>query len=414
MGTMTEVLFDTEKGRIINPLLAHNRVQDTDIVVPLEHLLETQNFTYVLGDFQRPETEGWSRFRSVSVGKLALRALKTDEAPQPLRTRHMSRLAILGMIPVPDIYKKHFSDFYAYKRTIGSPIRYDRIRYADWTPPDYIDYARLTVEDLGREPAIADYDLKFDRQEGPSFARIQSVMGGIKKFHEHIGFPDISGWDKDDFVIWGIQVMKANPDIDISLPMIDILAERHRGPSVWTVYNRMPGGWSELKRKVSEEGSVQIAAEKVARARHMIQFDRLITEGRLVLPVPAERLTDAEKLRIYGRYTVAQNALPDSSVKELSGIACHERRSLVTMLQQAKDTLKPGYIEMLAVTDNVFEYIWPPEERTDCLRVTQDEIDVVVRNKTARELTRRRRKRAALQAEGSKARIDNTDRQLGR
>ncbi len=372
---MAEVLFDTVIGEVVLAAQSDSSVPESKGLVPLGELLDAPVIPYVLGDFEKENAETWDREKCIDAGKLALKALEKQGVPQPLKSRHMARLAILGIVPYQHVYEPHFGNFSAYKSAIGSPFRYDRVTYKNWSTREFVTYAKQTRERLGRLPLLQDYIKQSNQREGPSFKLIQNRVGGIKSLHDKLGYPDTHAWAEDDFIAWGIRVMKANPDKKVNLYMVEILSNRGRGPSIWTLYDRCDDGWAALKQKINADGKVQIEAEAAARTTNLAAYEVLLNSGTLPARVAAQ--TDQEKLSVHGRYSVVHDLTRDVSKYQLAKLlTCHPDQ-FITQLRKIKPSLSAAIIEIAAESAQVFDDIWPAEASDEYLHVESHEIDAL-------------------------------------
>ena len=94
-------------------------------------------------------------------------AIEQDGERRPITTEHLGRMATLGQVPGHWMFDKYFDNFTEFKQAVGSPIRYDRLQYADWGIADFVDYAKQTLKDLGHLPDIFYYNQLFDQGKGP-------------------------------------------------------------------------------------------------------------------------------------------------------------------------------------------------------------------------------------------------------
>lgn len=375
---MAVISFDTTSGQLIDPADCPESVLDHDTVVPLAFLLETPDFPYNKGDFPKVETADWDHDKSIHIGRMALTALSEEGKFKPLASRHMARLAVLGLLPHRHIHLKYFDTFHAYKEAIGSPIRYDRVAYADWGLPEFMAYSSQIQQELDRLPRLADYEQRFAEGRGPSMKLIEVRTGGIKSLHDKRGYPNTQDWEVDDFVTWGIKVMKANPGKDLDLYMIQVLTERRRGPSNWTIYKKIPGGWTALKEKVFSEGALVIAAEEQDRRRNLEEYRKRWPEYH--------KLSDEELLNWGGRATLLEAlGISDlSSAPAVQLLTCTAQQ-IIPKLLKLKPQLTAGHIETLAVTLNVFDSIWPAVLDISYLQVDEEDITRVRTELSARK-----------------------------
>ncbi|MEO8105507.1 MAG: hypothetical protein ABI602_04195 [Candidatus Saccharibacteria bacterium] len=389
---MTEVLFDPRTSEVVLSVGPAKTGSAGGDLLPLSDLLIADKFPYPPGTFQEKDVANWDREECLAIGRMALKALeRADGAPRPLTTEHLKRLKLLGISPYSNIYKRDFGNFSAYKEAIGSPIRYDRLKYKGWTTAEYVAYAEQTYEKLGQYPSNQDYREQFDRGEGPSLKMINDRFGGIKVFHRRLSYPHRSteDWIEDDFITWGINVMKANPDESLSLVMVKILSRRGVGPSTQALTKKCDGGWAGLKAKIIDEGALQIEAEATTRFKNLDSYIKLENEGKL--PISSKNLTEKAKRGLSGRHAVIEAVARGVTVFQRTRLLkCHSK-NFISQLLTIRPDLTAGHIEMRAISLDVFDDIWPVTDTASSLHVSRQEMDKY-RQKSAEQLRCKRAK----------------------
>jgi len=388
-------MFDAERGQIISPdeaVLA----EDTSALLPLRDLLMADELPFKKGDFEKPDPKLWDRDRYLEVGKLVLAAIEQDGERRPITTEHLGRMAILGQVPDFWRFDKFFDNFTEYKQAVGSPIRYDRLQYADWGITDFVDYAKQTMKDLGHLPDIADYQQQFYQGKGPSLAMIRYRMGGgIRALHDRLGHPNTKGWDRLDFIDWGVKVMTANPGKDFSLNIVTALAADERGPSRQIITRCVK--WSLLRAPVEHDFLPRPEAPRQSRDAKLNQYQSMIKQG--TMPVDFLALPENELLAAGARYLVVQDCASDSDANKKRELCRNSSKSFIGRVRQLRPNLTAGYIEMVAVSLNVFDDIWPLNEAVEHFHVEQEKIDEIIKAQSLEHKhAQRRAKRAAQRA----------------
>ncbi len=247
-------------------------------------------------------------------------------------------------------------------------MRYDRVRFADWGIDRFIDYASGVIEDLGHVPTVKDYQSLFEQQQGPSFSLIERRVGGIKELHDHLGYPNIQEWDRDDFILWGVKVMRANPDKDFSIFMPQILSAKHRGPSLWSIYTKCCK-WREFRQEVMSAYS----REEQLKLARLNRYKQKVTSGKF--PTEFADLDDRALLPVAARYELLVVCAPTMPAAYNKSLALEHSVSLISKVRHVSPSLSAGDIEMVAASQGGFDDIWPPKHHLEAFRIEQSEID---------------------------------------
>jgi hypothetical protein len=375
-------MFNAARGQIVYPgdvPLA----EDSSSLSPLRDLLVATDFPYKNGDFEKVDPKLWDRDCCLELGRLVVAAIERDGERRSMTRLHISRLEILGQAPGQKLFYEFFDNFSNFKREVGSPIRYDRVLYADWGINEVVQYAEQTKKELGRLPIIADYQQLFNEGRGPSFALIEARARGIRKLNDRLGYPDTKDWEKIDFVDWGVDVMSANPGNDFSLNLIDALAAEGRGPSQHTIKRCVR--WSSLRKEVENEFQTRPEVKRQERTAKLRQYRSMIEQG--TMPINSIAITDDELLSVGARYAVIQDCAADLAVDRKLRICSVPPDRFVRYLRRSRPTLSAGDIELAAILLNLFDDIWPVDGSIEHLYVPQGRIDEI---RIAKSLVRTR------------------------
>jgi hypothetical protein len=357
---VTEILFDVSTGEVLesNGTQASITPAGNSQLVPLRDLLLAPEFPFQPGYFEHVNSKEWDRERCVQLGKRTLDIISDEGERRELMYKHFKRLSILGLSPsakfIASQYatETHAADFSAFKAEVGSPISYSRTRYADWGIMDYVAYAEKIRKKLGTTPRLPDYDALYNAGKGPSPSLIEKHFGGIKRLHEHLGHPDVSDWEFEDYVGWGVRVLDANPGKSLDIHMIPVLAAQRYGPSLWSI-DRDCGSWRRFKN--------------AGTAAHMeVQQDRRVKAGEYrtliasqQLPREFETLSDQELLTSAGKYRIATACLPQNTEKQRIALATRSSRTFTKAIREQNPNISAGEIEVIAASEGVFDDIWP-------------------------------------------------------
>jgi hypothetical protein len=383
---MSEVWFDPETREILEYPYTDERVRDNAVVLPLGALLTTDQFPYEDGDFEKPNARRWKEEDALAIGKVAAAALENLEAGS-VDLEHLSRLTILGLSPSPRMYRHFYATISGYRQAIGSEKKYEPQKYRNWSTANFIQYAQSIEAEVGRMPKLDDYRERARQGRGPSVKLIDRRIGNFSTLHEYLGYPNLLAWETEDYISWGIQVMRANPDKDFSLYVLDILSKRNRGPSTNPIYQRFDGGWAEFRQRVTEEGKLQIEAEEQTRKNNLEICQALIRDG--LLPVEVSELSEDDLLSLGGRHRVVQELAADLSGHQIQQVLAAPSAKFITALRRYRPNLTAGEIELAAISNDAFDDIWPTVSNIQFLHVDQAEIDALRRSQNHKRQQRR-------------------------
>jgi hypothetical protein len=366
---MTECHFDTQTGQQVigEAALSLRMEQSGAAVVPLQDLILARSFPYEKGDFAPAQLDDWDHDDYVAYGRWVIELTAIDGEPQPVTTQTLERLQVLGIGPSHKRIYTRFGSLSAFKEIIGSPAGYDRLRFADWGTDDYVRYALGLERSLGHPPSRAEYQAAFKAGRGPSQALIKDRFGGTSMLNELIGHPNIDLWAKDDFIAWGIRVVRANPNREFIDKVVEALSRRKRGPSQWTI-DKYFGGMTNFREVVIGAHAEQEAAklQRVTTYQHMIR--------RGELPADFGDMPADELLTQVAKYIITRRCAPDITSKKQRSIAANSPRTFIGALRKAMPHVSAGHIETEAVMLGVFDDIWPLESALENYHVTDEEI----------------------------------------
>jgi hypothetical protein len=370
---MAEYMFDADHDQIIHPDEVPAAAGVAELV-SLRGLLTAKEFPYKKGDFNIGDRERWSRDDCLDVGRLVVQVVECDGEPRPITTKHLGRLAVLGQAPDLNKINEYFKTFSNYKREVGSPIRYDRVFYADWWITDFVNYAKETLDELGHVPKATDYKQKFYQGKGPSFDLIRDRVGGVHELHDYLGYPNTRHWERDNFVDWGVKVMTANPGKEFSLNLVNALAADRRGPTAGNIYKKCDN-WSLFREEVEHEFQIRPEALRQERAIKLSNYQAMAKRG--IIPPDVLGLPDDEVLASGARYTVIQDCAPNLSADRKRTLCITSPNRFIGDLRSSRPDLTAGYIEMVADSQAVFEDIWPMPESVEHFFASQAKIDEI-------------------------------------
>lgn len=380
--------FDMAAGRRGPQLRAGEQALVQPHLVPLLELVDAPALPEDIGPYQALDVRLWEKRHYVRYGKWVLDLLNSP-APQTepagartVNTRHIRNLYRLGISPSISRIERHFETLAGFKHSIGAPMPYDRVTYASWETGDYLAYAQRLEAKLGHPPTHLDYQAAAARGEGPNYKRIHRYMHGVGELHELLGRPHIKQWQREDFITWGVQVMRQNPALPFTRELPDILCTRKNAPSMRTIVTKFDR-WNTFKEAVIEEYERQ---EAIRQAK-IDSYRALITNGDL--PEEYGGLPDDELLIVGGKYHVIRRCLPHAGTERVAHILSDSENSFTSTLRKASNHT-PGYIESEAWVAGVYEDIWPPDDNNQ-FRVSAEEFEATRLARNSYERSRRER-----------------------
>jgi hypothetical protein len=375
---MAEILFDLQTGQTLE-LQGPDTVTD-DIppsAVSLSGLLHARQFDVQHGVYPLLEVNDWTPDRYLEFGKWVLQAIKINGEPRPLTETHLERLRLLGLSPPV----KHFGRINDYKQLIDAPLAGDRTRlrakFRDTTTLELIDQAAELAKTLGRKPKRADYIKAGQTGNVPTYREILRLVGSVNELNDLIGYPDYAKWEPEDFINFGTQFAAVNePGFFIPLGF-DLIGKKGRGPWARSTSLRF-GTWLNYRQSVND----RIDEERQVRDSKLDLYKTMIKDGRLPQCFGEP---DKDLYAMAARYIVIQDCAPD--MPEYLRLDTAQRGSsvLIRRLTKYNSELTPGYVEMVALSLNLFDDIWP-EPPKYYLRLSPKEV-----TEAKAEVQRRRR-----------------------
>lgn len=333
-------------------------------VLALAQTLQAQGQDLLVERFGTLET-AWTRDRLMGFGHAICALIRKGDQPRPLRERHLRLLRAFGVGPSRKTLCQEFGTFTKFKSEIGSPHHTAHGRFEHWSLANYVAFAAKLAKRAGDKPTPADYTKAFLADECPSISVIARRMaGGLGKLHEYVGYPNVRNWDNDEFLLWGIQALRANPNQGISRTVIDALSRLKRGPSTRTIVNRFHSvgefqAQVEAELERADKMATESVATKIGRYTHMAQKGRL--DPRLLRD-------NAKLLRVGAQRQVVDCCLPHLTEQAKQRLAARPSNRFIYWVLRTNETageeyvnrsLTAGHIEATAVMLDVFDDIWP-------------------------------------------------------
>jgi len=376
---MKHYLFDTQAGRLL--------AEDTDVVdctptlpphiVPLGQLLASEDFPYAADPYPKLNAAEWQPEDYRALGMVALDSLRAEGLlDEAVSWRHLQRLYKLGLGPDSHRYTRHAGSKYSsltdFQKDIGSPFNNANGAFIDWTVEDYTNHAKTLIRNLGKVPSACDYKASAREGIGPSYDVIKYRVGGIRSLHDRLGYPNVTEWEKQDYVDWGVQVIEANPNVGFTRDLCDVLSPKKRGPSTRNVLVTFEK-WSVFKGEVLKEKSVMndTADLSAVRDEKIVTYLAMVKSGRL--PPSYANLDPHRLLKKSARYLIVQQCLQGEKQQVIESIATKD--AFVREILRRNNEITAGHVENVAVRHDLYDDVWPAENPRDYLRVTSTELE---------------------------------------
>lgn len=276
---MTEFTFDRQNGQLYVGTAAYEHALESGLVDPrdtedLVAVLTEDARELVHDEWDKLDVGTWDAEDYKLPGQWILEIANKSESGPPTPVTH-NQLFILynrGLGPSVERTKRRFGGTMAgYNTALGPVSGRQRGKYADWTFRQIVDHAAQLKKQKGDWPTGADFQAAYEAGEGPSLTWIERQTQ-VTKVLERLGLWSSSGKTKEDLLDWGVQVMKANPDLLLSTPLIDCLSAKGMGPSRAAIVSKSRFGSfgnfqlqaeDELRRfdKQTEERNTQVIAD---------------------------------------------------------------------------------------------------------------------------------------------------------
>jgi len=342
-------------------------------LVPLAEQIQDPDFAMPEA-YDRPEPRKWSTEEYIACGKWVVGLLSENspqsEAQERISYYPMKRLSLLGFCPHPDSAARRFGSLWAYGEALGVGNVRSSEKYNDWTIRQFVSYAALVAQELGRKPMEKDYDARFKALLGPRSDFITNRVGSNRRLNDLIGYPNIHDWDDDDYIQWGAKVIIANGGDPLTARLVRHLSKLKRGPGDFAVYSRF-GSLSKLQRLAADEALAQVQEQAERNESLMAQHNALVESKELVLP---ENLKEPLRLQITAQYLVIRQCVPKMDMQKSAETALVSQDRFMSTLLAKNPRLTAGFVETTAVTLGLFDYIWPMDEWRRYLKVSREDL----------------------------------------
>ncbi len=337
-------------------------------VAPIAELLVTPHFPYATGDFEWPRGQTMSRDEYINYGRWVVTILDALPPEQTihlhLRAEHLKRMHTLGLGPRYDLIASELGKISEIRRAIGVNPGDTINQYDDWSQADYVAYAAKLAQEVRRRPTRRDYTERYQAGEGPSYAAIARYAGGIRTLHELIGYPDITSWEDDNYIDWGIEVLRANGGLDgedLTSPILATLSKLKRGPSVSQIAKRFLS-IATFQDLVTERLETNRMDRERTQKQWAAAYDKFVLSGALT---PANRpsdqpMLDYDKAVHAMRYRLAALSIREAKREVYDAIA-KSNDPISTAIRARKNAATVAEIETTAAGLGIYAWLWPPQ-----------------------------------------------------
>lgn len=278
-GRLPTTWFDTRDGALLigEAAVDERRDEGGAFVVNLGELVTERVFPFDANDFTKTNWKGRPTEDYLEFGHWALNVVQpswTEYIIKPLSQRFIRRFYILGLGPEPRLIDRNpdIGSTTEFQRQIGSPTNISSGYYDDWSFSRVVGLASFIKSRTGKRSRKQDFDREaFLRwpQRSPDYQVIRRKHGGISPVNEALG--DIVKWDVDNCIEWGIRVLEANPDREITFGLIRILSSRRKGPSETPIL-RLFGSKDQFIAAINERLQLRISASQRGYRAPLRQF----------------------------------------------------------------------------------------------------------------------------------------------
>lgn len=198
---------------------------------------------------------------------------------------------------------------------------------------------------------------------GPSEKSLFKWAGvvGLEEFKDKIGLNDgrgdyeaRRGWEAGNYVDWGVQFMKANDGLVLTPNLMRRMSASNRGPSLRVIRDHF-GYWSDFKKQVMQ----QYEAAQLRKIDKLNRYQEWMSKG--ILPVGLAEAPENKLLQAGGAVALVEAFMPGISEEVTEGIFRGRRNSIVKYIRSRRPEISQADIEIVAVRDDLFDDIWPPQ-----------------------------------------------------
>ncbi|MDQ5912927.1 MAG: hypothetical protein QG659_349 [Patescibacteria group bacterium] len=363
-------MFDLQEGVLIDGLSPEELLEcgvDPRDTVPLSDIFADDTIThgydsakYNCDDWTKEDYRRWGKWISGFV-----------QSPTPTRADYITAYK-LGLGPHPKRIKIRFGSLWNFHDEAELDGGFCRGKYSDWTNRDFLAYGQeVVLKRGGKKPDEATLQRHFVNRRGPSPSLIYTRFGSLRNFHEHLGYPNIHSWDKDDYIDYGIKVAEANDIPRPSRTVFDKLSKNKRGASARSIINHF-GKLSDFQDTVEQE------RHRRAVIQQQESYEKALARWDMILAgnIPSKLFAHdgphdvSSFVQQTSRYLLVEHSLPrEYPEAEKIAVALKQPRYIIRALQLRGSALSAGEMEVWASTNGLFDEIWPDDAHLVNLRI---------------------------------------------
>lgn len=378
-----ETFFDTATGEVLLGAAAYEeRVMQVGplAVRSLPEILHADEFSYHRRDFVPGfKNRSFTREECLDMGHWLLQLLRqTDGAVERPSEKDIERFYHLGLGPSKAQLRRAslFGSVRDFQTALGVAPRWTA--YTRWSTDDIIRYGARVAKQSDDPVETAVFEDRYTKHTGPSTVLIRRRMGGLRRFYEHLGKPNIHEWDRSDYVSWGVDVMHANEGrFHWGMPIY--LAKQQRGPgtkAITTKFGKMSAFIGEIEQAYTEI----VESHQATRAQKLAEYRHDISTG--ALPPELDNVDDEAFLVHAAAYQLCKALLPRTTAVDVVSFSRVKPDELTDVLNKKK--FSQDTILRYAMEHAIDDILWPIQPDT-ALRVPQEAIENAIEKSRTRQ-----------------------------
>lgn len=400
--------FDTDARKIVqgDKQLKEHIAQNgsVDSVINLSDALRLGDIPELNPEVENYDTSEWGREEFIRYGKWLLKVVAPPQVPgeKQLNEKVIRRARRLGLGPGVSAFKTQFGTVSKFYMELSGSATHKSGLYDDWATDDYIKYLKRLGQKLDRRPTIPDLKkTNAFKVAGPGYYIIHThfaEIGGFSKALELAGFLLIEGWGQEEYIDWGKKFMLANDGLTPSARALAFLSKKDFGPSDTTVKKKF-GALSDYQLEVCNSYLQEVEAREHFRQTKLDEIHQGLIDGSL----PAELFdgveSEEEMILRYAKYITVDYLLGDEYAVSKMSICTESTDTVRTKgfeksIRHAAPHITMGDIESSALSQDVFDILWPFDEYMTRLKLGQEYYDFV-RQRNAPDIALKKQKRQA-------------------
>ncbi len=361
-------------------------------------------------EYEKMDTSKWSRDRFLEFTRWIGRIVPKPADPHEKKINksvlwHAYRL---GLGPGVHAINKEVGSYTNLYHEAGIAGLSTKGLWKDWGVDDAVGYIKRVGGD--KRPSAEDLRRKNKQDPGSPTAEFLTIrfreIGGFSQLTELAGYTVVQNWSTEDYIEWGVKIMRANDGKMPTRIMLDYLSVQDKGPHSRTVAEHFDDSYSissfqrevarrfyehehEASRRDHEQIEI-IDADLHARTLPILLFspfehkhdygdDQLEEIAQAVENLYGDRSahTVVEELGVkeaitrYAKFKVVSIIAPlieDDTKIAIARGGLPGRRTFESAIRKVT-SVSASDIEYVALTEGLFDYIWSDEEHIASLRM---------------------------------------------